>query len=70
MLNKAGFTRVKVLNSQPSQGDPYSSLRIFGKKGAYFLKKAIFLTSQGVFYLTFGKWMVGSSLLVYARKAF
>lgn len=67
LLERAGFLKVRVLNSPLSKGDPYkhAKLSIFitlSKVGIDMLSKLVFIISGG-------KLVIGPSLLVWAQKA-
>jgi len=68
VLKKVDFQKIKAFNSILSSGDPYRSMDVFSDRLVNLFKKAYWMFSQVIFYITFGKVLTGSSLLVYARK--
>ena len=68
LFKKAGFNSVRVGNSLLSSGDPYRSLHAVKDSSVMALKNIYFALSQISYYLSFGKYTTGTSLLVYARK--
>jgi len=68
LLEEAGFRKIRVYNSPLSYGDPYKSFKIFKDYTTNILKKAYFILSQAVYYLSFGKCRMGTSLLAWAEK--
>jgi 2-polyprenyl-3-methyl-5-hydroxy-6-metoxy-1,4-benzoquinol methylase len=68
MLEAAGFTEVRIRNSEPTAGDAY---RTGGRLGGLFtrLAKVLYYTlAQALWYASFGAAFAGSSLIVTARK--
>lgn len=67
LLRRAGFISVKVRNSPLTKGDPYQhggsneKVMALGKQGLDILSETAYIISGG-------RWMCGSSLLVWARK--
>ncbi len=68
MLEKAGFVDIKVMPSELTEGDPYSTGGVLGSSGITVIKKIVFCLSQFIFYLTGGSLILASSILVFARK--
>lgn len=68
ILQKGYFREVKVYNSPLSHGDPYKSFKIFEDFTINILKSTYFIFVQFVYYLSLGKYTMGISLLVWARK--
>lgn len=68
LLERAGFTDVRVRNSRPTSGDPY---RTGGRLGAMLtaaLKVLYYWLAQALWLCTFGRVFAGSALIVTARK--
>ncbi len=68
MLERAGFTEIRVRNSPPTSGDPY---RTGGRLGGFLtagLKVLYYWLAQAVWLATFGKVLAGSTLIVTGRK--
>jgi len=66
LLHRVGFERIQTINSPLTLGDPYSHTRVRG--AAHLAKKLVALLSDVIFKVSFGKWLIGPSLLVWARK--
>jgi 2-polyprenyl-3-methyl-5-hydroxy-6-metoxy-1,4-benzoquinol methylase len=66
MLLKAGFHNIKINNSYLTTGDPYGIVK--SSILAKIIKAKIYYSAQIVYYLTFGKIILGPSLLVTAKK--
>ena len=69
MLRKAGFKGIKVINSELTIGDPYSTGKIFSQFGMIIIKKIVFFLSWFIFYLTDGQLVLAPSILVFAKKS-
>ena len=68
LLERAGFTEIKIRNSRPTSGDPY---RTGGALGGFLtrgLKFLYYTLAQALWYASFGRVYAGSSLIVTARK--
>lgn len=68
MLSKAGFRNIKVVNSELTKGDPYSTGETFTGFGMRLIKKLTLSLCQLIFYLTGGLLVLGPSILVFANK--
>lgn len=68
LLKENGFNRIKVLNSPP---DPtLVSIGVyFNRRLAHIFRPIIYLFMQIVFWITQGRCVWGSSMLVFARKS-
>lgn len=66
MLCKAGFKEVKAKNSYLTIGDPYIIMK--GSILAKIIKTIIYYSSQMIYYLSFGRVVMGPSILVTAKK--
>jgi SAM-dependent methyltransferase len=66
LLRRVGFERIQITNSPLTHGDPYSHTWVRG--GTHQAKKLVALLSDAIFKLSFGKCIIGPSLLVWARK--
>jgi 2-polyprenyl-3-methyl-5-hydroxy-6-metoxy-1,4-benzoquinol methylase len=66
VLRRAGFERIRITNSPLTHGDPYRHTRIRG--AAQLAKTLVALLSDAIFRVSFGKWIMGPSLLAWARK--
>ena len=66
LLSRLGFINIKVLNSPLTSGDPYNHSRF--KYPVKLMKSWLYLISNLVFWLTKGRWLVASSLLIWAQK--
>jgi 2-polyprenyl-3-methyl-5-hydroxy-6-metoxy-1,4-benzoquinol methylase len=65
LLKKHGFVKLTVRNSCPTSGDPYSV-----GKGISIIKIIVYGVAQAVYFLTFGRVCLSSSLEVYAEKGY
>lgn len=67
LLRRTGFVPVKIVNSPPTQGDPY---RAFGGAEPLIgaLKIGVYGLAQGLYLLSGGRWVLGSSLEAHARR--
>lgn len=68
MLEKAGFSEVKMRNSPPTSGDPY---RTGGQLGGFLtgaLKVLYYWLAQALWLFTCGRVYAGSTLIVTAKK--
>lgn len=68
ILEKTGFVAIKVIPSELTEGDPYSTGGVFGQSGMTVIKKIIFSLSRLIFYLTGGSLILAPSILVFAKK--
>jgi len=66
MLQKAGFKEVKVKNSFLTTGDPYIITKSISL--AKIIKTIIYYSAQLIYYLSFGRAVIGPSILVIAKK--
>jgi ubiquinone/menaquinone biosynthesis C-methylase UbiE len=66
LLNRAGFTNIRVSNSPLTAGDPYSYLRVAAIAG--LIKRACGVTSNILFRLSKERWITSPSILVWAEK--
>ena len=66
LLQRAGFERIQISNSPLTLGDPYSHAKVRG--ATQLAKKLVTLFSDTIFKVSSGKWIIGPSLLVWARK--
>lgn len=66
ILRRAGFENIQITNSPLTHGDPYSHTRVRG--ATHQAKKLVALLSDAIFKVSFGKWLIGPSLLVWAQK--
>jgi SAM-dependent methyltransferase len=69
ILNRAGFARVEISNSPLTKGDPYKSFKNFNAQFVELLKKSCYFLSICIFYLSFKKFVLGPSIIAYARKS-
>ncbi|MBU1727270.1 MAG: class I SAM-dependent methyltransferase [Candidatus Omnitrophica bacterium] len=67
ILNKTGFCNIAVYNSPLSSGDPYKSAS-FNQGFVKLIKLLLNMVSNAVYFLSFGKFYIGSSLIIYAEK--
>ena len=65
MLRKAGFSRIRILNSQPSVGDPYSAFAPRSETIIHIGKSLLYLVSQGIFLASGGTMTLAPSLEAY-----
>jgi 2-polyprenyl-3-methyl-5-hydroxy-6-metoxy-1,4-benzoquinol methylase len=68
LLELSSFEQIIITNSEPTRGDPYGT---GGKLGSAFVQTAktlYFILSQALYFATFGKLTISSSLIVSARK--
>ena len=67
LLKKSGFTEIQILNSPLTSGDPY------GYWGFQFptqvVKTLVQLIAIFVFSISRGRWIIGPSLLIWAKKS-
>jgi 2-polyprenyl-3-methyl-5-hydroxy-6-metoxy-1,4-benzoquinol methylase len=68
LLERAGFREVSVRNSRPTAGDPYRTGGALGGVLTAGLKVLYYSLAQALYYLSFGRVLAGSSLIVTARK--
>ena len=68
LLERAGFVPLSIGNSRPIQGDPYLGLGPAGERLISVAKLAVQGLAQGVWLLSGGRWLIGSSLEAYARR--
>lgn len=68
ILEKVGFVDIKVMPSELTERDPYSTGGIFGPFGITLIKKIVFSLSRLIFYLTAGSLVLAPSILVFAKK--
>lgn len=68
MLAKSGFADIRVMNSEPTTGDPYNTGKIFTEHGMSLIKKIAYAVCQSIFYLTGGSLVLAPSILVFAQK--
>ncbi len=68
MLQKVGFKNIKVINSELTTGDPYSTGKIFTEFGMKLIKQITYSLCQFIFYLTGGSLILASSILVFTKK--
>jgi 2-polyprenyl-3-methyl-5-hydroxy-6-metoxy-1,4-benzoquinol methylase len=66
ILLKNGFKDIKVYNSELTLGDPYSQSKIGNV--LTWLKIVFYYVSQILYFISFGKITISTSLIVYARK--
>ena len=66
LLRRVGFEKILVSNSPMTLGDPYGHAKVRG--ATHLVKKFMAPLSTTIFKLSFGKWLIGPSLLVWARK--
>ena len=66
LLRRAGFENIQISNSPLTHGDPYSHAEVLGI--AHLAKMLVAFVVAAIFKASFGKWVVGPSLLVWARK--
>lgn len=65
-IGEAGFEIESLSNAMPTSGDPYRVM----SKGQWmdFFKKSFLLTARGLAFISGGRWLCGTTLLVFARK--
>ncbi len=68
ILEKVGFVDIKVMPSELTERDPYSTGGVFGPFGITLIKKIVFSLSRLIFYLTAGSLVLAPSILVFAKK--
>jgi len=68
VLEKTGFTDVRITVAEPTEGDPYSTGGILGVGGIKLVKKILFYFCNAVYTLTAGRVVLGSALLAFARR--
>lgn len=68
LLRSAGFTRIKVFNSSPTEGDPYGTGGKLGSGFVGFLKKIYFAISEVIYYITFRRITISSAIMAVAIK--
>ena len=67
VLERARYHNIEICNSPVSYGDPYGLFKTSQKLIAK-LKDVVYLTSELVFYISGKRYIIGSSILVYAQK--
>jgi ubiquinone/menaquinone biosynthesis C-methylase UbiE len=66
LLNRIGYTDIRITNSPLTKGDPYETVQWTGAVGkAKWLIKGL---SNAVYRWSAGRWVIGPSLLVWAVK--
>lgn len=66
LLSRIGFVRIRITNSPLTEGDPYGYSRAsWATKAVKALCHHFF---RAVFNITNGRWIIGSSLLIWAEK--
>ncbi len=67
LLRSTGFVLLKIANGRPTRGDPY---RAFGGAEGLIgaLKMAVYGFVQGLYFVSGGRWVLGPSLEVHARR--
>lgn len=68
ILGDTGFAGIKIMNSPASAGDPYSTGGVLGAGFVGSVKSLIYWLSQAVAFMTFGRVLLASTLVAYARK--
>lgn len=68
MLGRAGFRDIRITNSPPTAGDPYRTGGRLGGLLTRALKVLYYNLARAVSLATFGRVLVGSTLIVTARK--
>lgn len=66
LLERSGFSHIRVGHSPLTRGDPYAYTGIKGMTG--LIKGIVEAGSKLVFLISGGRWVVGPSLLVWAEK--
>lgn len=66
MLIKHGFKKIKVFNSPLTLSDPYLQSKV--GRLLFYLKLIYYYISQILYFITFGKVLISTSLIVYAEK--
>ena len=66
LIRRVGFERIQVSNSPLTLGDPYSHTKV--RVVTHLAKIFVALVSNAIFKVSFGKWVIGPSLLVWAKK--
>ena len=66
LIQKSGFTNIRIENSPLTAGDPYA----YGisRFPVQFVKILIHLISKFMFKISRGRWIIGPSLLIWAEK--
>lgn len=66
LLQQTRFENIQIINSPLTDGDPYGSL----DKNAFIkiVKQSVYLISRLIFHLSGERWVIGPSLLVFAKK--
>ncbi len=67
-LERAGFKTIEVVNSLPTQGDPYRTLPRGGDRALQAVKRGVFALTRLIAACSGGRVLVGSSLLATAVK--
>jgi 2-polyprenyl-3-methyl-5-hydroxy-6-metoxy-1,4-benzoquinol methylase len=68
LLTRAGFSNIKVRNSPLSQGDPYKHVN--NAQLIKLVKYMIVAISEATYFLSFGRIIIGPSLLIWAEKPY
>lgn len=68
LLGRAGFRDIKISNSPPTDGDPYRTGGPLGRALTGRLKFLYYFMAEAVFCASFGGALIGSSLIVTAKK--
>ena len=67
LLRRTGFSSIEVLNSPLTEGDPYSYTGITWL--TTLLKTTVDLSAKSLYWLTGGRWVLGPSLIAWAKKS-
>lgn len=68
LLEKADFSKTKVINSRLTVGDPYSQIKFMGDPSLVLIKKIYYAFSEFLSFFSGKKILISPSLLIYAQK--
>jgi len=68
LLEKAGFSKIKVINSRLTVGDPYSQIKFMGGSSIVLMKKIYYAFSEFLSFFSGKKILISPSLLIYVQK--
>lgn len=68
LLKKAGFEDIKIINSRPTAGDPYSTGGRLGSGFVSVFKYLYYLISQMIYFVSFRRLLISPSLIAVGKK--
>ena len=68
LLEKTNLSKLKIVNSKLTSGDPYSQIKFFGGCGTNFIKRIYYAFSQLISFLSSKSLLISPSIIIYAEK--